>query len=53
MKDGAELQGALSRAGEVLVEGHVVGRMDGFQFRADGGLTGEEARISTLPRAAP
>ena len=53
MKDGAELQGALSRVGEVLVEGHVVGRMEGFQFRADGGLTGEEARhLHTAARRA-
>jgi len=53
MKDGGELQGALSRAGEVLVEGHVVGRMEGFQFRADGGLRGEEARhLHTAARRA-
>jgi ATP-dependent RNA helicase SUPV3L1/SUV3 len=53
MKDGAELQGALNRAGEVLVEGHVVGRMEGFRFHADGGLTGEEARhLHTAARRA-
>ncbi|MFZ5792312.1 MAG: helicase-related protein [Pseudomonadota bacterium] len=53
MKEGGELMGALTRSGEVVVEGHVVGRMKGFEFRADGGLAGEEARhLHTAARRA-
>jgi ATP-dependent RNA helicase SUPV3L1/SUV3 len=32
MRDGSELLGAVTRAGEVLVEGEPVGRLDGFCF---------------------
>lgn len=44
LKEGGALDGALTRSGEVVIEGHHVGRMVGFRFEADGGLGGEEAR---------
>jgi ATP-dependent RNA helicase SUPV3L1/SUV3 len=53
MKEGGELMSALTRSGEVVVEGHVVGRLEGFEFHADGGLKGEEARhLHTAARRA-
>jgi ATP-dependent RNA helicase SUPV3L1/SUV3 len=39
-----ELLAAIRSSGEVLVEGHFVGRLDGFRFAPDEGATGEEAR---------
>src|SRR5262249_21967538 len=53
MKQGGELLSALTRSGEVVVEGHVVGRLEGFEFHADGGLKGDEARhLHTAARRA-
>ena len=44
MKDGAAPLGAVTGGGDVIVEGHLVGRLDGFRFAADGDATGAEAR---------
>ncbi|MEX2452142.1 MAG: helicase-related protein [Rhodospirillales bacterium] len=35
MKEGLELLAAVKSSGEVIVEGHAVGRLKGFQFDAD------------------
>jgi ATP-dependent RNA helicase SUPV3L1/SUV3 len=45
-----ELLASVSRAGEVKVEGHYVGQLEGFRFRPDTGATDEAAR--TLLAAA-
>ncbi|MBV9521257.1 MAG: disulfide oxidoreductase [Alphaproteobacteria bacterium] len=39
-----ELLAAVRASGEVLVEGHFVGRLDGFRFAPDPDAAGEEAR---------
>jgi ATP-dependent RNA helicase SUPV3L1/SUV3 len=53
MKEGGELMSALTRSGDVVVEGHVVGRLEGFEFHVDGGLKGEGARhLHTAARRA-
>jgi ATP-dependent RNA helicase SUPV3L1/SUV3 len=53
MKEGGELMSALTRSGDVVVEGHIVGRLEGFEFHVDGGLKGEEARhLHTAARRA-
>ena len=44
MRDGAELLGAVTRAGEVLVEGESVGRLDGFRFTASDAGTGDDTK---------
>ncbi|MAH85583.1 MAG: hypothetical protein CBB68_15265 [Rhodospirillaceae bacterium TMED8] len=49
LKDEAKLLGAVRKDGEVLVEGHNVGRLLGFQFAADHGSGGP--RSITAARA--
>ncbi len=44
MRGGAELLGAVTRAGEVLVEGERVGRLDGFRFAPLETASPEEAK---------
>src|SRR5690606_34514338 len=44
LKGGAAPLGAIDGAGDVVVEGHLVGRLDGFRFAADGDASSEEAR---------
>jgi len=44
LKDGGALLGAVTRAGDVVVEGHRVGRLAGFTFQPDGDAGGEGAR---------
>ncbi len=44
LAEGGELAGAVTRSGDVLVEGEYVGRLDGFRFVADAAVQGEEAR---------
>ena len=53
LAEGGELTGAVTRAGDVLVEGEFVGRLDGFRFVADAQVKGEEARslLSAARRA--
>lgn len=41
---GGALAGALTRSGEVVVEGAYVGRLDGFRFRPDAAAHAEDAR---------
>jgi ATP-dependent RNA helicase SUPV3L1/SUV3 len=50
LKSGDELMSAVTAAGDVLVEGHPVGRMDGFRFLPDA-ATGAEATRSLMSSA--
>ncbi len=50
LADSRELLGSVSEAGEVKVEGHYVGRLDGFRFRPDLAASGDAAK--TLLAAA-
>src|SRR5215470_1346454 len=53
LKDGRALAGAVTRAGEVMVEGHRVGHLAGFRFEPDGDAVGDEARsLLTAARRA-
>jgi len=44
LADGRDLLSAVSRSGEVLVEGAFVGRLEGFRFAPDAVAHGEDAR---------
>jgi ATP-dependent RNA helicase SUPV3L1/SUV3 len=44
MKDGGALAGSVTKAGEVIVEGHGVGQLAGFRFIPDGSGGVEESR---------
>ncbi len=44
MQDGGELSGSVTKAGEVIVEGHGVGQLAGFRFLPDGSGGIEDAR---------
>lgn len=44
LKDNDELVSAVAGDGDVLVEGHFVGRLDGFRFQADAAESGQAAR---------
>jgi ATP-dependent RNA helicase SUPV3L1/SUV3 len=44
LKDAEALLGGVTRDGEVVVEGHPVGRLDGFKFVPDAAESGEAAR---------
>jgi ATP-dependent RNA helicase SUPV3L1/SUV3 len=44
LKDAEALLGGVDRDGEVIVEGHVVGRLDGFSFVPDATESDEAAR---------
>jgi ATP-dependent RNA helicase SUPV3L1/SUV3 len=44
MKDGGALAGSVTKAGEVIVEGHGVGQLAGFRFIPDGSGGIEESR---------
>ena len=52
MKDGRALIGAVTRAGEVIVEGHRVGQLAGFRFVPDGSGGDEERSLLTAARRA-
>ncbi len=53
MKGGGRLLSAVTAGGEVIVEGHPVGRLDGFRFLLDGPAHAEEARsLMTSARRA-
>jgi ATP-dependent RNA helicase SUPV3L1/SUV3 len=43
--EGQELLSAVTRRGEVIVEGHPVGHIAGFSFHPDPGAAGEERRL--------
>ncbi len=44
MAGGGAPSGSVGADGDVIVEGHRVGRLDGFRFLADGDARGEDAR---------
>ncbi|MBU0726273.1 MAG: disulfide oxidoreductase [Alphaproteobacteria bacterium] len=53
LKDQDELIAIVRRDGEVLVEGHAIGRLDGLNFIADDKAIGEEAKaLRTAARRA-
>jgi ATP-dependent RNA helicase SUPV3L1/SUV3 len=53
LKDGGVLEGAVTRAGEVIVEGQSVGQLAGFRFIPDGSGGAEEHRpLLTAARRA-
>jgi ATP-dependent RNA helicase SUPV3L1/SUV3 len=53
LASGRELTAAVDARGEVLVEGHAVGRLEGFRFAVEGGMGAEDARpaLSAARRA--
>jgi len=50
MRGSGELLGAIKRGGDVVVEGHVVGRIEGFRFALD--PASDQASVRTLKSAA-
>jgi len=44
LRENAALEPAFNKTGEVVVEGHVIGRLDGFVFQPDASSGGSEAR---------
>jgi ATP-dependent RNA helicase SUPV3L1/SUV3 len=44
LRENAELEPQINKTGEVIVEGHVIGRLDGFVFVADAASGGSEAK---------
>ncbi|MGE5516394.1 MAG: helicase-related protein [Bacteroidota bacterium] len=52
MADDGDLLSAVARSGEVLVEGHFVGRLSGFRFAADSaeGVTAAKAVLAAAAR---
>jgi len=44
LRENAELAPQMSKTGEVIVEGHTLGRLDGFVFIADASSGGSEAK---------
>ncbi len=44
LRENAELEPQIKKTGEVVVEGHVIGRLDGFVFVADAASGGSEAK---------
>jgi ATP-dependent RNA helicase SUPV3L1/SUV3 len=44
LRENAQLESVMSKTGEVVVEGHTLGRLDGFVFVADASSSGSEAK---------
>src|SRR5262249_32667201 len=44
LRENAMLETEISKTGEVLVEGHPLGRLEGFRFAADANAGGPEAK---------
>jgi ATP-dependent RNA helicase SUPV3L1/SUV3 len=44
MRENGTLETEIGKTGEVVVEGHVIGRLDGFMFAADASAAGSEAK---------
>ena len=44
LRENAELEPEMSKTGEVVVEGHTIGRLDGFVFLPDASSGGSEAK---------
>jgi ATP-dependent RNA helicase SUPV3L1/SUV3 len=53
MEGGGRLEGAITETNEVMVEGHLVGKLDGFRFQPDADLRTSDARpLMTAARHA-
>jgi len=53
MEGGGRLEGAITETNEVMVEGHLVGSLDGFRFQPDADLRTSDARpLMTAARHA-
>ena len=44
LRENAELEPQINKTGEVIVEGHVIGRLDGFVFMPDASSGGSDAK---------
>src|SRR3569833_4234330 len=44
LRENAMLETQIGKTGEVTVEGHVIGRLDGFMFAPDASAAGSEAK---------
>ena len=44
LRENAALEPAINKTGDVVVEGHIIGRLDGFLFVADASSSGSEAK---------
>ncbi len=44
LRENATLEPEINKTGDVVVEGHVIGRLDGFMFVADASSGGSEAK---------
>ena len=44
LRENAMLNTEIGKTGEVIVEGHVIGRLDGFTFAPDAAEAGSEAK---------
>src|ERR1051326_2177941 len=44
LRENAELEPQINKTGEVIVEGHVIGRLDGFVFLPDASSGGSDAK---------
>src|SRR5579862_1279631 len=44
LRENTTLETEIGKSGEVVVEGHVIGRLDGFSFAADASTGGSEAK---------
>jgi ATP-dependent RNA helicase SUPV3L1/SUV3 len=44
LRENATLEPSIDKSGDVVVEGHVIGRLDGFVFVADASSSGSEAK---------
>ena len=44
LRENATLEPEIDKTGDVVVEGHVIGRLDGFMFGADASSDGSEAK---------
>jgi ATP-dependent RNA helicase SUPV3L1/SUV3 len=44
LRENATLEPEINKSGEVVVEGHIIGRLDGFSFVADASSGGSEAK---------
>jgi hypothetical protein len=44
LKENTMLETEISKTGDVIVEGHVIGRLEGFRFAADASAGGSEAK---------
>jgi ATP-dependent RNA helicase SUPV3L1/SUV3 len=53
LRENTTLETEIRKAGEVVVEGHVIGRLDGFTFAADASAAGSEAKaLQSAARSA-